>query len=105
MVNLLTESGRPLAELIAPLNRYAHSGERNFENDRPQETMRQLGDRYADGQIDYLDGITVQYPDWWFNVRPSNTEPLLRLNLEAHDEALLADRLRELYPLLGKPLN
>jgi phosphomannomutase len=45
--------------------------------------VRRLAELFADGRIDYVDGITVEYDDWWFNVRPSNTEPLLRLNLES----------------------
>ena len=61
--------------------------------------------RYADGETDYLDGITVQYPDWWFNVRPSNTEPFLRLVLEAKTPEDLARRRAELESLLGTPVS
>ena len=53
--------------------------------------IAELAERYSDGEIDYLDGITVAYPDWWFNVRKSNTEPLLRLNLEGMTEAAYED--------------
>jgi phosphomannomutase len=53
--------------------------------------------------MDELDGVTVQYPDWWFNVRKSNTEPLLRLNLEASTPALLAEKKAILVPMLGHP--
>lgn len=105
VLNLLTETGQPLSELVAPLRRYAHSGERSFRNERPEETIQQLGSKYAGGQIDYLDGITVQYQDWWFNVRPGVTEPLLRLSVEAREEAMLAEKLAELYPLLGTPVE
>jgi len=103
VLNLLTETGKRLAELIAPLNRYAHSGERNFHNDDPQGTIEELARKYADAEIDFLDGITVEYESWWFNVRPSNTEPLLRLNMEAADEAMLNQKLAEICPVLGTP--
>lgn len=106
VVNVLTRSGQPLSALIKPLERYASSGERNFENDDKDGTFRKLAERYRDAQeIDRLDGLTVQYPDWWFNVRASNTEPLLRLNMEADNELMLQTQLAELTPLLGKPVE
>jgi phosphomannomutase len=105
VVNLLAGADRPLSELIAPLARYSHSGELNFENARPAETIKELASRYGRGEVDHLDGVTVQFPDWWFNVRTSNTEPILRLNLEAKDESILTARLAEIVPLLGKPLS
>ncbi len=103
VVNLLTARGKPLGELVEPLNKYVASGERNFRNDDKQGTIQRLAEKYRDAEVDFLDGITVQYPDWWFNVRPSNTEPLLRLNMEAVNEALLEQKLAELVPLLGEP--
>lgn len=105
VVNALTRTGKSLSELIEPLNIYASSGERNFENADPQGTFERLAAKYKDAEIDYLDGITVQYKDWWFNARPSNTEPLLRMNLEAVHDRLLLDKLAELTPLLGKPVD
>ena len=103
VVNVLSRTGQPLSTLLRPFEKYVSSGERNFVNDDKQGTFKRIADKYADAQIDYLDGITVQYPKWWFNVRPSNTEPLLRLNLEAESEELLARKLAELSPLLGEP--
>lgn len=105
ILNLLAETGQPISELIAPLKRYAGSGERNFENDDPRATIKRLAARYSDAEIDYLDGVTIQYADWWFNVRASNTEPLLRLNLEANSRELLERKLAELCPLLGTPVE
>lgn len=104
VVNVLSRTGRPFSELLAPFAKYAGSGERNFENDDKEGTFRRLESRYADAEIDHLDGVTVQYPHWWFNVRASNTEPLLRLNLEAANSSLLEEKLAELTPLLGKPV-
>jgi len=105
VAGLVTSSGKPLAELAAPLRRYARSGERNFRNDDHAAALKRLARRYGDARIDHLDGLTVEYDDWWFNVRSSNTEPILRLNLEARSPALLEDRLAELVPLLGEPLT
>jgi phosphomannomutase len=105
MLNLLWKEGRPMSALVAPLQRYAKSPELNFEVEDKEGKMREIAARFADGAIDHLDGITVQYPDWWFNVRPSNTEPYLRLVLEAGDDAALERRLGELLPLLGQPVD
>lgn len=103
VLNVLTHTGQPLSELIRPLDVLASSGERNFENEDKQGTLRRIQEKYADAKIDTIDGVTVQYEDWWFNVRPSNTEPLLRLNVEAADAGLLQRKLDELTPLLGQP--
>ncbi len=104
LLNVLTRTGQPLSALIEPLNIYASSGERNFENDDKLGTFERLAARYKDAEIDHLDGVTIQYPDWWFNVRASNTEPLLRLNMEAVSDTLLQQKLAELTPLLGEPV-
>jgi phosphomannomutase len=72
--------------------------------DNKQAKMDELAKRYGDGQIDHLDGVTIGYKDWWFNCRPSNTEPLLRLNIEAKTEELLDEKLAEIEGLLGKPI-
>lgn len=101
LLNVVSEANAPLSSLIMPLRRYSASGERNFENDDKAGTLTALSQRFADGQQDQLDGLTVQYTDWWFNVRASNTEPLLRLNVEANSASLLEAKLAELTPLLG----
>jgi phosphomannomutase len=105
IVNLLWESEGSMSELVAPLRRYAKSPEVNFEVEDKQGKIEELAERYSGGEIDYLDGITVQYPTWWFNVRPSNTEPYLRLVLEAATEEELANRRAELEALLGTPAD
>jgi phosphomannomutase len=103
VVNLLHERGRPLSEIIKPLKRYAASGERNFENERREETIQELARVYRNADVDFLDGICVRHADWWFSVRKSNTEPLLRLNLEVDDAATLETRVAEVAQYLGKP--
>jgi phosphomannomutase len=72
--------------------------------DDKQAKMDELARRYSDAQIDHLDGVTIGYKDWWFNCRPSNTEPLLRLNVEAKSKELLDEKLTEIAEQLGKPV-
>ncbi len=84
MLELISADGRSLAELMAEFrSRYFISGEINSEVGDPAAKIEQLAERYSDGEQARLDGISVDYPEWHFNVRPSNTEPLLRLNLES----------------------
>jgi phosphomannomutase len=84
MLELLSVDGRTLGELMAEFrSRYFISGEINSEVADQDGKMREIAERYSDGERTTLDGISVDYPDWHFNVRPSNTEPLLRLNLES----------------------
>ena len=79
----LCKGGVPLSELRKPFERYAASGELNTRVDDPHAVIEHVATTFASGQQDRLDGLTVDFGDWWFNLRPSNTEPLLRLNLEA----------------------
>jgi phosphomannomutase len=104
ILNIVSESKVPLSELIKPLRRYHASGEINFKVEDKQAKINELAKRYNDGQIDRLDGLTVGYKDWWFNCRPSNTEPLLRLNVETKNKELLAQKLSEIEQMLGKPV-
>jgi phosphomannomutase len=84
ILELLSKQGRTLAELLAELrSTYFISGEINSEVADPRAKLQEIRARYADAEITELDGISVDYDDWHFNVRPSNTEPLLRLNLES----------------------
>jgi phosphomannomutase len=105
MLNIVSAASVPVSELIKPLRRYFNSGEMNFEVEDKKAKMEELAHIYRDAQIDYLDGVTVRYKEWWFNCRPSNTEPLLRLNVEAKTEELLAQKLAELEKYLGKPVQ
>ena len=84
ILELLSVEGKKLSELLEPLrSRYFISGEINSEVADQDAKMRDIEERYSNGEIGRLDGISIEYPDWHFNVRPSNTEPLLRLNLES----------------------
>jgi len=101
LLNVLGEEGRPLSELLEPLRRYFATGEINFTVDDKEAKIALLAQTFSDGKIDTKDGITVSYDRWWFNVRPSNTEPLLRLNLEAETEDLMNEKKELLTRLLS----
>jgi phosphomannomutase len=88
----LSRSGGSMSELLAPFRRYVASGEINTRVDDQQGRIELVGARLSSGRQDRLDGLTVEFEDWWCNVRPSNTEPLLRLNVEARTEELLAEK-------------
>jgi phosphomannomutase len=104
LLSVLSGQPKSLSELMRPLKRYAHSGEINFHVEDKDGKIREIAEAYKQGKVDYLDGITVDLPnDWWFNVRKSNTEPLLRLNLEAKSPELLDEKFQELKKLLGEP--
>jgi phosphomannomutase len=96
LLEQLCLAGVPLSELRQPFDRYAASGEINFEVPDPRAVIERVANVYADAEQDRLDGLTVDLGDWWFNLRPSNTEPLLRLNLEAPDRASCDARVDEL---------
>jgi len=88
MLQLLASEGKPMSELVAPLRRYAASGEINRRVSDTEAVISAIEAEYGEGaEISHLDGLLVQFPDWWFNLRPSNTEPVIRLNLEAGTEA------------------
>jgi phosphomannomutase len=101
VLEALSRAGIPLSELRASLQRYAASGEINRRVANPLATIEQVAAAYAGATQDRLDGLTVDLGDWWFNLRPSNTEPLLRLNLEAGDPDACTLHTSEVLALLG----
>ena len=108
-LNVLARSERPFSQEVEDLRRYHSTGEINFRVPDKDAAIASLKSKFADGRQDELDGITVEFGDlgdaewWWFNVRASNTEPLLRLNLEASTPELRDARRDELVGLLGDP--
>ena len=96
----LSASGAPLSDLLAPFRRYVSSGEINSRVDDPSGRIEEVAAALRDGRQDRLDGLTVEFDDWWCNVRPSNTEPLLRLNVEATTPELLARETEDLLALI-----
>jgi len=101
MLELISKKGRPLSEVLAPLrSRYFITGEINTPVPDVALKLQELKERYADGRVSHLDGISVDFVDWHFNVRPSNTEPLLRLNLEATSEELMEQKRDEVLEVI-----
>jgi phosphomannomutase len=96
----LSRAGKPLSEILAPFRRYASSGEINSRVEDQAAKIEELAAAFRDGRQDRTDGLTVEFDDWWFNVRPSNTEPLVRLNVEARTEELLKEKTEELLGLI-----
>ena len=92
IANLVSHSEIPLSQIVQPMQRYVASGEINSTVDNTERVFEKLRSTYQDAKQVELDGLTVEYPDWWFNVRPSNTEPLVRLNLEAKDRSLMEEK-------------
>ena len=96
----LSASGGTLSELLAPLKRYSASGEINTKVSDAAAVIAKVKAQYADSEQDELDGLTVRNDGWWFNLRASNTEPLLRLNLEAADDDAVAARVAEVQAIM-----
>ena len=96
----LSRATQPLSELRRPFERYADSGEVNVEVDDPKAVIEAVAGAYAGTPQDRTDGLTLDFGDWWVNLRPSNTEPLLRVNLEASDEASCKQHLAEVLELV-----
>ncbi|MFZ2681543.1 MAG: phosphomannomutase/phosphoglucomutase [Patescibacteria group bacterium] len=91
----MAREGKKLSEIVAPLRRYSHSGEINFKVEDKLGAVARLKSHFADGEQSTLDGLLITYPTFWFNVRTSNTEPVLRLNLEAIDEQTMQNKRDE----------
>jgi phosphomannomutase len=102
VASLVARTGKPLSRIIAPFRRYAHSGEINFENADKEGALAALRKSYPKAKVATLDGISLDAGDWWCNVRMSNTEPLLRLNLESADAATTERMVKEVSRFLGK---
>jgi phosphomannomutase len=100
-IGALSDSGMKLSELAAKYDKYFVSGEINFEVEDKAAKIAELKEAFADGEADELDGLTVNYPEWWFIVRGSNTEPLLRLNVEATSQPVLDKNLAKLKEILS----
>jgi len=99
-LELLSVENQPLHDLVDDINPYYRSGEQNSRVISIADSIAAVRDAFAKGEMDELDGLTVQYPDFWFNLRPSNTEPLLRLNVEASTPQLLSEKTSELLGII-----
>jgi phosphomannomutase len=102
---LITKEGRPISQLVKPLRRTHQSGELNFAVPDKDQALEELVEAFGQGNVTRKDGVTIRMEGWWFNARKSNTEPLLRLNVEADAEDHLKQGLRRLESILGTPVN
>jgi phosphomannomutase len=103
ILKLLTEfsdSAKSVAEQIEPYQKYFNSSEINSDVKDKEKIFRLLAEKYSDAEIDKLDGLSATYPDWWFNVRASNTENKMRLNLEAIRQALMEEKRDEVLEII-----
>jgi len=100
LLGYFSQSGQTVAETVKPFKRYFHSGEINSVVNDKEEVINNLLAKYPNGKINRLDGITIEYPDFWFNVRGSNTEPKLRLNLEARTKETMEIRRDEVLEII-----
>ena len=100
LLNLMAKSGEKISALVKELRRYSKIAETNSQVSNVNDILAKLKGVYADGRQNELDGLKVEYPDWWFSVRPSNTEPLLRLNLEAKTKKLMGEKEKELLEII-----
>ncbi|MBK8100192.1 MAG: phosphomannomutase/phosphoglucomutase [Planctomycetes bacterium] len=105
VLNQLSAERKTLKQAADALRKYHGTGEINFKVADKDALMQAVQQRYRDARIDFLDGVTVTYPDWWVNVRPSNTEPFLRMCLEADTRALMEQKRGELFAILGHPAD
>lgn len=105
LLDLLSETGQPMSQLVQPLKRYWPSGEINFKVVDQNKITDQLKEKYQSSAKSFLDidGLRFDFEDWWFNVRTSNTEPLLRLNLEARTRELMEEKVEEVSEIISKP--
>jgi phosphomannomutase len=104
VLELLSRSDRPLSELLGPFQRYANSGEINTVVNDPKAAVEAVARRVRGEatSIDRLDGLTADFGEWWFNLRPSNTEPLLRLNVEARTEDACGRHVQDVLDLVAE---
>ncbi len=102
LLKLLQDRNQPLSAIVQPLLRYAKTAEINFAVADKASVLAALKENYADADILELDGVTISYPDWWANVRASNTEPLLRLNMEASTSELLQEKQTEIESIIKR---
>ncbi len=96
LLQLCSQKGIPVSEIVKEIMVYSKSSEVNFKAENKEEILEKIKEKYSDGKQDFLDGITVRYDSWWFNARASQTEPLLRLTVEADSDDILKQKKEEL---------
>lgn len=100
LLQVISQDGRKVSEMVKELSPYAKSFEVSFKTENPGTILEKIKQAYADGKQDFLDGITVEYEDWWFNLRLSNTEPVIKLTIEASAQDLLEQKKKQLVAII-----
>lgn len=100
LINLMVTTKKKLSELVDEVSLYAHSGEMNLKITDATRVLAEIKMHYKDGSLSELDGIKISYPNWWFSLRASNTEPLLRLNIEGDTTELMEEKKREILSII-----
>ena len=95
-------SGKSITELTQPFKKYFYSGVVNFEVKNKEKKMEEIEKKYQKGKISHLDGIRIDFPDWWTSVRPSNTEDLLRVVVEANSQSLMKEKIKEITKIISE---
>jgi phosphomannomutase len=101
LLQIISKEQKPVSEIVKDLTVYAKPLQMVFKVENQQVILEKIKQHYADGKQDYLDGVTVEYKDWWFNLRPSNTEPVIKLTIEAKTQELLEEKQKELTSYIG----
>jgi phosphomannomutase len=101
VLNIVARANQPLSELVAPMRTSARSGEINFQVKDKESLLEKIKEKFNDAKITTIDGLMVEYKDWWFNIRPSNTERVIRLHIEADSKKLLDEKQAVLQPLIS----
>ncbi len=102
ILEILSKSNKKMSALVKELEKYYQIEEKNFKVKNKNKKIKEIKKIYGDGKQSQLDGLSVEYSDWWFNIRPSNTEPVLRLNLEANTKKIMLEKRKELSRILKK---
>ncbi|HPD19893.1 MAG TPA: phosphomannomutase/phosphoglucomutase, partial [Candidatus Pacearchaeota archaeon] len=101
VLGTLKKEGRPLSEIVLPFRKYFHSGQINLKVNNKEEKIKKLEEKYqGQGRVVKIDGLRIDFDDWWFLVRPSNTEPVIRLMVEAKIKNVMKDKVKELQSFL-----
>ncbi|HSW96513.1 MAG TPA: hypothetical protein VLF89_01675, partial [Candidatus Saccharimonadales bacterium] len=101
ILKILSETGKTLSQLVEEVRRSYESGEINFKVANAQEIMDGVKEKYTDGELSTLDGIAITYPEWRVSIRTSNTEPLLRLNVESYEKTTMETKRDEIIALIN----
>jgi len=102
ILNLISSRQEPLSRIVEPLRRYFATGELDYQVEDEDSIIDELAEEFSDGEVYFMDGVSVRYPDWWFNLRKSNTEPFLRLNLEAQSQELMEEARNRVEAIINR---